>query len=334
MRFLEGYTMKLPRRRFLHLAAGAAALPAMSRIASAQTYPARPVHLLVGLAAGGGTDLTARIIAEWLSQYFGQQFVVENRTGMAGNLAAQAVVNSPPDGHTLLFTGPNSTISSTLYKKLPFKFLQDTVPVGGVMRFPNLMVVAPSLPVKTVREFIDYAKAHPGELSMASSGVGASPHLSGELFKFMTKIEMVHVPYRGGAAAYPDLMTGKVHMLLDNLGGPVLELVRSSKLRALGVTTATRWESLPDIPAIAETVPGYEVTIWYGMVAPKNTPPQVVAALNKALNAGLADPNVKARLAEGSGVPMPMSPSELGKFMADDTEKWRKVIEFAGVSAE
>jgi tripartite-type tricarboxylate transporter receptor subunit TctC len=326
--------MKLPRRRFLHLAAGAAALPAMSRIARAQTYPARPVHLLVGLAAGGGTDVAARIVAEWLSQYFGQQFVVENRTGMAGNLAVQAVVNSPPDGHTLAFTGPNSTISSTLYKKLPFNFLRDTVPVGGVMRFPNLMVVAPSLPVKTVREFIDYAKAHPGELSMASSGVGASPHLSGELFKFMTKIDMVHVPYRGGAAAYPDLMTGKVHMLFDNLGGPVLELVRSGKLRALGVTTATHWDSLPDIPAIGETVPGYEVTIWYGIVAPKNTPPQVVAALNKALNAGLADPNVKARLAEGSGVPMPMSSGELGKFMADDTEKWRKVIEFAGVSAE
>jgi tripartite-type tricarboxylate transporter receptor subunit TctC len=327
--------MKPPhRRQFLHLAACAAALPAGSRIARAQAYPTRPVHLLVGFAAGGGTDVGARIIAEWLSQYFGQQFVVENRTGMGGNLAVQAVVSSPPDGHTLTFTGPNSAISTTLYKKLPFNFLRDTIPVGGVMRFPNLMVVPPSLPVNTVREFIDYAKAHPGELSMASSGVGTSPHLSGELFKYMAKIEMVHVPYRGSAAAYPDLMTGKVHVLFDNLGGPVLELVRGGKLRAISVTTATRWNSLPNIPAIAETVPGYEATIWYGIFAPKNTPPQVVAALNTAVNAGLADTNVKARLAEGSGAPMPMSPNELGKFVADDTEKWRKVIEFVGVSAD
>jgi tripartite-type tricarboxylate transporter receptor subunit TctC len=303
-------------------------------MARAQAYPARPVHLIVGLAAGGGTDVAARIIAEWLSQQFGQQFVVENRTGMAGNLANQAVVNSPPDGLTLLFTGPNSTISTALYKKLPFNFLRDAAPVAGVMRFPNLMVVPPSLPVNTVKELIDYAKAHPGALSMASSGVGASPHMSGELFKFMTGIDMVHVPYRGSAGAYPDLMTGKVHVLFDNLSGPVLELVRAGKLRALAVTTATRWDSLPDIPAIAETVPGYEVSIWYGVFAPRNTPPQVVEALNKAVNAGLADPHVKARLAEGGGIPMPMSPDELGKFVADDTEKWRKVVEFAGVTAE
>ncbi|HEY6256619.1 MAG TPA: tripartite tricarboxylate transporter substrate binding protein [Xanthobacteraceae bacterium] len=325
--------MKLPRRQFLHLAARAAALSAVSGSARAQSYPTRPVHLIVGLAAGGGTDLVARIMADSLSQYFGKQFIVENRTGMAGNLATQTVVNSPPDGNTLLFTGPASTISTSLYKTLPFNFQSDTVPVAGVMRFPNLMVVPPSLPVRTVQEFIDFAKAHPGGLSMASSGVGASPHLSGELFKFMTKIEMVHVPYRGSAAVYPDLMTGAVHVLFDNLAGSI-ELVRAGRLRALAVTTANRWDSLPDIPAIAETVPGYEVSVWYGIVAPKGTPSPILAALNKAVAAALVDPKVVARFAELGGLPMPMTPDELGRFIADDTEKWRKVIAFAGVSAE
>jgi tripartite-type tricarboxylate transporter receptor subunit TctC len=316
------------------MAVSVGTLSAGSRTAKAQAYPTRPVHLLVGFAAGGGTDIAARIVADWLSQYFGQQFVVENRTGMGGNLATQIVANSPPDGLTVLFTGPNSTISTTLYKKLPFNFLQDMVAVGSVMRFPNLMVVPPSLPVMTVKEFIDYAKAHPGELSMASSGVGASLHLSGELFKLMAKIDMVHVPYRGAAAAYPDLMTGKVHMLFDNLGRPVLELVQGGKLRALGVTAAKRWASLPQIPAIAETVPNYQVDIWYGIFAPKNTTPEVVEALNRAINAGLTDPKVMARLAEGGGAPMLMSPVEFGKFTVDDVQKWRKVIEFAGVSTD
>ena len=271
--------MKLARRTFLHLATGAAALPSLARLAQAQAYPTRPVHMLVGLAAGGPTDVAARMLAEWLSQQFGQQFVVENRTGMAGNLANQAALSAPPDGQMLLFTGPNSTISASLYKKLPFNFLQDSVAIASMMRFPNLMLVPPSLPVKTVQEFIDYAKAHPGQLSMASSGVGASPHLSGELFKFMTKIAMVHVPYRGSSAAYPDLITGKVHLLFDNLSGPALELIRSGQLRVLGVTAANRWEALPDVPAIAETVPGYDVTIWYGLFAPKNTPAEIVAAV-------------------------------------------------------
>jgi tripartite-type tricarboxylate transporter receptor subunit TctC len=323
-----------PRRAFLKSAVAIAALAAAPRPTFAQAYPNRPVRILVGLAAGGGTDVAARMVAEWLSQQFAQQFVVENRTGMAGNLANQAAINAPPDGYTLLFTGPNATISASLYKKLPFNFIKDTVPVAGVMRFPNVMVVPAALPVTSVKEFIDHAKAHPGALSMASSGVGASPHLSGELFKFMAKIDLVHVPYRGSAAAYPDLITGKVHVLFDNLGGPVLELVRGGKLRALGVTTAKRWDALPEIPAIAETVPGYEVDIWYGVFAPRNTPSDAVAALNKAINAGLADPSLKARLAEGGGLPMPMTPEELGKFVADDTEKWRKVIEFAGVSAD
>jgi tripartite-type tricarboxylate transporter receptor subunit TctC len=326
--------MKLPRRQFLHLAAGTAVVAGTSRSASVQAYPARPVHILVGLAAGGPTDAAARILAEWLSRQFGQQFLIENRTGMAGNLANQALLNSPPDGYTLLFTGPNTTISASLYKKLPFNFLRDAVPVVGMMQVPNVMVVPSSLPVKTVQDFIDYAMANPGQLSMASSGVGASPHLSGELFKFMTKIEMVHVPYRGSGAAYPDLISGKVHMLFDNLGGPVLELVRSDKLRALGVTSATRWKSLPDIPAVAETVPGYEVIIWYGLFAPKNTSPEIVDLLNRRVNAGLGDPALLARISEGGGVPMPVTPAEFANFVMDDAEKWRKVIDFAGISAD
>jgi tripartite-type tricarboxylate transporter receptor subunit TctC len=326
--------MKVARRTFLHLAAGAAALPAAARLARAQAYPSRPVHMLVGLAAGGPTDVAARMLAEWLSQQFGQQFVVENRTGMGGNLANQVALAAPPDGHTLLFTGPNATISASLYKKLPFNFLQDSVAIASMMRFPNLMVVPPSLPVRTVQEFIDYARARPGQLSMASSGVGASPHLSGELFKFMTKIEMVHVPYRGSSAAYPDLITGKVHLFFDNLSGPALELIRSGQLRVLGVTAANRWESLPDVPAIAETVPGYDVAIWYGLFAPKGTAPDVVAALSRSVNAGLSDAKLLSRIAEGGGAPMRMSPAEFGQFVKDDTEKWRKVIEFAGISAD
>jgi tripartite-type tricarboxylate transporter receptor subunit TctC len=325
--------MNLRRRDFLQGVAAAGALGIPGK-ALAQAYPSRPVHTLVGLAAGGPTDVAARVIAEWLSQQLGQQFVVENRTGMGGNLANQALINSPPDGYTLLFSGPTSTISASLYKKLPFNFVRGTVPVAAVMRFPNLMVVPTSLPVTSVAEFIAYAKAHPGELSLASSGVGASPHLSGELFKYMAKVDLVHVPYRGSAAAYPDLMTGKVHVLFDNLGGPVLELVRGGKLRALGVTTAERWPPLPGIPAIAETVPGYPVDIWYGMYAPRNTPAPVVAALNTAVNAGLEDAHVKARIAEGGGLPMPMTPAQFGRFTLDDIEKWRKVVEFAGVSAD
>jgi tripartite-type tricarboxylate transporter receptor subunit TctC len=324
----------LARRAFLRLAAGVAAFQAISRLAWAQAYPSRPVHLIVGLAAGGATDVAARVMAEWLSRKFGQEFIVENRTGMGGNLANQEVINSRPDGYTLLFTGPNSTISVSLYKKLPFNFLQDAIPVAGIMRFPNVMVVPSSLSIKSVQEFIDYARSNPGRLSMASSGVGASPHLSGELFKFMTKIKIVHVPYRGSAAAYPDLISGRVDVLFDNLGGPVLELVRSGKLRALGVTSAHRWPSFLDVPAIAETVPGYEVNIWYGVFAPKGTSPDIVRALNERINAGLSDPKVMAQIAEGGGVPMPTTPDEFSTFIKNDAEKWRKVIEFAGISAD
>lgn len=304
----------------------ASALPA-----AAADYPRQPVRVLVGLAAGGGTDIVARLLAEWLSENLGQQFIVENRTGMGGSLAAQALINAPVDGYTLLFMGPNNAIATSLYKKLPFDFLRDTEPVAGVMRLTNLMVVPPSLPVKTVQEFIDYAKANRGKVMMASSGNGTTVHLSGELFKAMTNIEMVHVPYRGSSNAYPDLMTGKVHVLFDNLTGSI-DLVRSGKLRGLGVTAEKRWKLLPDIPAIAETVPGYEASVWYGIVAPKGTPSEVVATLNRAVNTALADSKLLTRFSEVGGEPMTMSPGEFGRLVAAETEKWRRIVEFAGVS--
>jgi tripartite-type tricarboxylate transporter receptor subunit TctC len=301
--------------------------------ARAETYPSRPVHFIVGFTAGGPTDIVARIIAEWLSDHLGQQFVVENRAGSGGMIAANAVVNAPPDGYTILFVAPNNAIGASLYKNLPFNFLRDTAPVGGIMRLANIMVVPPSLPVRSVAEFIDYAKAHPGELSFASSGNGTSVHMSGELFKAMTGINIVHVPYRGSSAAFPDLMTGKVHVMFDNLPGSI-EFVRSGQLRALGVTTAERSGALPDVPAIGEIVPDYEASVWYGISAPKGTPPEAINALNKAMAAALADPKMKARLAELGGIAMPMSPEEFGKLVADETEKWAKVVKFAGISVE
>jgi tripartite-type tricarboxylate transporter receptor subunit TctC len=321
------------RRRFLQLVGAAVTAPALCRVARADAYPIRPVHWLVGFAPGGPTDTVARITGQWLSDYFGQQFVIENRTGSGGNIAAEAVVNANPDGYTLLFTGPNNAIANSLYKRLRFDFLRDTVPVAGIMRLANLMVVTPSLPVKTVAEFIDYAKANPGKLSFASSGNGTSVHMSAELFKAMTKIEMLHVPYRGSAVAYPDLLSGKVHVLFDNLPGAI-GFVRSGQLRGLGVTTAQRWKLTPDIPAIAETVPGYEASVWYGINAPKGIPAEIVATLNKAVNTALADEKFVAHLASIGGLPMPMTPEQFGKLVADDSEKWRKVVEFAGVSIE
>ena len=325
--------MKFPRRRFLHLAAGAVAIPAVSHPAWALDYPARPVRMIVGLAAGGPTDLVARIVAQWLSEHLGNQFAVENRTGAGGTIATETVINALPDGYTLLFAGPTVTISASLYKKLS-NVLDELAPVGIVMRVPNLMVVSPSLPVKTVKEFIDYAKANPGQISMASSGVGASPHLSGEYFKFLTKIDMVHVPYRGSAAVYPDLMTGKVQVLFDNLGGPVLQMVRAGTLRALGVTSAQRWPLLPDMPTIAETVPGYEVTVWYAMFAPRNTPREIVTLLNTALKNAVAEPKIVARFKEDGGAPLTMLPDELAKFLAEDEANWHRMVEAAGLTAE
>jgi tripartite-type tricarboxylate transporter receptor subunit TctC len=301
--------------------------------ARAEGYPTRPVHWLIGFAAGGPVDIVARIMGQWLSEYFGQQFVIENRTGSGGNIAAAAAINAPADGYTLLFVAPNNAISASLYKKLTFDFLRDTAPVAGIMRLTNLMVVPTTLPATTVQEFIDYAKANPGKLSFASSGNGTSVHMSAELFKAMTKIDMVHVPYRGSAIAYPDLISGKVHVIFDNLPG-ALEQVRSGRLRALGVTALERWPAVPDIPAVAETLPGFESVGFYGVAAPKGTPPEVIAALNKAFNAALADPKLLARLAEIGGVPMPMAPQEFHRLVADETEKWRKVVEFAGVSVD
>jgi tripartite-type tricarboxylate transporter receptor subunit TctC len=302
-------------------------------VLAADKYPSRPVHWIVGFAAGGPNDIVARIMGEWLSARLGQQFIIENRVGSGGMIAANAVINSPPDGYTIMFVAPNNAIGATLYKNLPFVFLRDTVPIAGMMRLTNVMVVPPSLPVKTVAEFIAHAKANPGKLSYASSGNGTSVHMSAELFKAMAGLDMVHVPYRGSAAAYPDLMTGKVHVLFDNLPGSV-EFVRTGKLRALAVTTATRSEALPDVPTVAETIPGYEASVFYGMSAPKGTPSEAIEVLNKAMAAALNDPKIKARVAELGGTPMPMSPDEFGKLVADETEKWGAVVRSAGISVE
>jgi tripartite-type tricarboxylate transporter receptor subunit TctC len=321
------------RRAFFSLTAGFAAAAAIPDRARALDYPTRPVRMIVGLAAGGPTDVVARNMAQSLSERLGNQFAVENRTGAGGTLATETVVNATPDGYTLLFAGPTVTISASLYKKLS-NVLDELAPVGIVARAPNIMVVTPTLPVKSVQEFIDYAKANPGQISFASSGVGASPHLSGAYFKFLTNSDMVHVPYRGSAAAYPDLLSGKVQVLFDNLGGPVLEMVRAGTLRPLGVTSAQRWPLLPDVPAIAETVPGYEIYVWYAVFAPRNTPPEIVATLNTALKDAVADPKIVARFKADGGVPMSMTPGELAKFMANDAANWHRMVEAAGISAE
>jgi tripartite-type tricarboxylate transporter receptor subunit TctC len=323
--------MTLTRRHFLDLTAGAVAL--IPGLSWAQTYPARPVLLSVGLAAGGGTDLVARLVAEWLSRRLGQQFIVENRTGMGGNLSIEKVLKSPPDGYTLLFAAPSSTIGASLYKNLPFDFRRDSVAIASVMRFPNVMVVSPSLPVKSVEEFIAYAKAYSGTLSFASSGHGTSLHLCGAMFSQMTDIKMTHVPYRGSHAAYPDLMEGRVHVMFDNIT-IALEMARSGKVRALGVTSAARWKPATEIPAIAETVPGFEAMVWYGIVAPRGTPQDVVLTLNKAVTEAFGDPAFVARLAETGGLPTSMTPQEFEKFIDDDTEKWRHVVNLAGITTE
>ena len=311
----------------------AGAVLATNLAPAAEKYPNRPVHFVVGFTAGGPNDIVARVLSEWLSDYLGQQFVVENRAGSGGMIAANSVINSPPDGYTIMFVAPNNAIGATLYKNLQFNFLRDTTPVAGIMRLTNIMVVPPSLPARSVAEFIDYAKAHPGELSFASSGNGTSVHMSAELFKAMTGVNIIHVPYRGSSAAAPDLMTGKVHVMFDNLPGSI-EFVRAGKLRALGVTTAVRSEALPDVPTIGEIVPGYEASVWYGIAAPKNTPPEAIETLNKAVTAALADPKIKARLTELGGTPMPMTPAEFGRLVADETDKWGKAVKFAGISID
>ncbi|MBC9883322.1 tripartite tricarboxylate transporter substrate binding protein [Bradyrhizobium sp. INPA01-394B] len=296
-------------------------------------YPDRPVHWLIGFAAGGPVDIVARIMAQALSDRLGQQFIVENRAGSGGNIAAGAAINSTPDGYTLLFVAPNNAISTSLYKKLPFDFLRDTTPVASIMQLTNMLVVSNAMPVKTVQEFIDYCKANPGKISFASSGNGTSVHMSAELFKAMTKCDMVHVPYRGSAIAFPDIISNKVQLIFDNLPS-ALEQAKGGNVRALGVTSPQRWPAVPDVPAIAETVPGFESVGFYGISAPKGTPPEIVELLNKTVNEALADPKVAARLTENGGIPKPMTPAEFGKLVADETEKWKKVVEFAGVSVD
>ena len=325
--------MTFPRRKFLHLAAGAAALPVVVRIARAQSYPSRPVRWIVGFAPGGGNDIVARLMGQWLSEHLGQPFVIENRPGASTNVATEAVVNAAPDGYTLLFVAPSAAINATLYEKLSFNFMRDITPIAGIMRIPNVMVVNPSVPARTVPEFIAYAKANPGKVNMASPGVGTSVHLSGELFKMMTGIDMVHVPYKGSAPSLTDLLGGQVQVTFATMPSSI-EYVRTGRLRALAVTTATRSPALPEVPTVGEFVPGYEVSTWYGVCARVGTPAEVIDKINKEINAGLADPTMKTRLADLGGITIAGSPDDFGKLIADETEKWGKVIRAANIKPE
>ena len=325
--------MKLPRRRFLHLAAGAIALPALPRIARAQAYPTRPVRLIVPLAAGGATDIVARLMGQWLSERLGQPFVIDNRPGAGGNLGTETVVNARPDGYTILMTSTTNAINATLYDKLSFNFMRDIAPVATISRNTLVMVVHPSIPAKTVPEFIAYAKANPRKLNMASPGNGSPNHVSGELFKMMTGVDMVHVPYRSGGPALTDLLGGQMQVMFPAIVSSI-EYIRADRLRALAVTAATRSDELPDIPTVAEFVPGYEASNWFGVGAPKTTPAETVEKLNEEINAGLADPKIKARLAELGAMVLAGSPADFGKLIAEDTEKWAKVVKSAGIKPE
>jgi tripartite-type tricarboxylate transporter receptor subunit TctC len=325
--------MKLPRRTFLRLAAGAAALPAVPRIARAQAYPTRPVHIIVGFPAGGSSDVIARLLGQWLAERLGQSFIIENRPGAATNIATEAVVRAPADGYTLLLLVSSGAANATLYDKLNFNLIRDIVPVAGINRVTFVMQVNPTIPVKTVPEFIAYAKARPGKINMASGGNGTVGHLSGELFKMMTGTSMIHVPYRGGAPALTDLIAGQVQLCFSDVTSSI-EYVRTGKLRALAVTTETRLEALPDIPTVGEFVAGYEASGWQGLAAPKNTPADIVEKLNKETNAALVDPKIRARLLDLGGTSMPMTPANFGKLIADDTDKWAKVIRAANIKPE
>jgi tripartite-type tricarboxylate transporter receptor subunit TctC len=325
--------MKLPRREFLHLAAGAAALPAVSRITWAQAYPSRPVRVIVGFAAGGGVDIIARLMGQWLSEQLGQPFLIENRPGAGSNIATEAVVRAPADGYTLLLVTAANAINTTLYEKLSFNFNRDIAPVVGMIVVPNVMVVHPSVPAKTVPEFIAYAKANPGKINIASGPIGGSSHVSGELFKMMTGTHMLLVSYRGTAPAVTDLLGGQVQVMFNSPPASI-EYIKAGTLRALAVTTAKRSETLPDLPTVGEFVPGYETSQWYGVGVPKNTPADIADKLNKEINAGLADPRLMARLADLGGIALGGSPADFGKFIADETEKWAKVIKFAGIKAD
>lgn len=325
--------MKLPRRRFLRLAAGAAALPVFCRTARAQAYPTRPVRIVVGFTPGGSTDIGARLIGQWLQERLGQPFVIENRPGAGTNIATEAVVNAPADGHTLLMIGPSSAVNATLYDKLKFTFLRDIAPVASVSRQPQILLAGPSVAAKNVPELIAFAKAHPGQITMASSGVGSMGHLTGELLKITAGVDFVHVPYRGAGPALTDLLAGQVATSFAGLAGSI-EHIRSGRLRALAVSTATRVEALPDVPTVSEFLPGFEADDWLGVGAPKDTPPGIVERLNKEITAALADPNIKARFAALGGTVFPLSPGEFGKLLADETAKWGKVVRAANIRTE
>jgi tripartite-type tricarboxylate transporter receptor subunit TctC len=325
--------IKLPRRKFLHLAATAVALPAVSRIARAQAYPTRPVRIVVGFAPGGGVDIIARLMGQWLSERLGQPFVIENRPGAGTNIATEAVVRAPADGYTLLLAFSSNAINATLYNRLNFNFIRDITPAAGIMRASNVVLMHPSVSAKTVPEFIELAKASPGELSMASGGNGSTAHLAGELFKMMTGVNLVHVPYRSTAPALTDLLGGQVQVSFSPLTGTI-EYIRSGKLRALAVTTKQRSEALPDIPSVDDFVPGYEASAWYGLATPKNTPLEMVDKLNSHINAALADRTIKTRLADLGGTPLAGPPADFAKLIAEETEKWGTVIKFAGIKSE
>ena len=325
--------MKLPRRKLLHLAACAAALPAVPRIAYGQTYPSRPVRIIVPFAAAGPNDIIARALGQWLSEHLAQSFVIENRPGAASNIGTEVVVNAAPDGYTVLMVSSPHAINATLYEKLHFNFIRDIAPVAGIMRIPNVMVVAKAFPVRSVPEFISYAKANPGKLNFASSGVGASNHMSGELFKAMTGIEMTHVPYRSSGPALTDLFGGQVQVMFDAMTSTI-EHIKANRLRSLAVTSAAQSALLPETLVMSDFVPGYEVSNWFGLGMPRNTPEEIVNVLNKAVNDALADPKLKVRLADLGGTTIPGSPADFGKLIADETEKWGKVIRAAKIKPE
>jgi tripartite-type tricarboxylate transporter receptor subunit TctC len=325
--------MRIRRCGLLHLAMAAIVLHSFSIIAKAQTYPIKPVRIVNGFAAGGTADIIARLVSQPLSERLGQQIILENRTGAASNIATESIVRAPPDGYTLLLATPANAINATLYEKLNYKFIDDIAPVGSIARMPNVMEVNPSVPVKTVPEFIAYAKANPGKINMASGGAGSTPHVFGELFKAMTAIHMVHVPYRGAGPALTDLLGGQVQVMFDPVPSS-LDHIRAGRLRGFAVTTATRPDALPDLPALAEFVPGYEASFWCGLGAPRNTPTEIVQRLNKELNAALFDSRMRSRFADLNAIALPGAPADFGKLIAEETEKWAKVVKFAGIKAE
>jgi tripartite-type tricarboxylate transporter receptor subunit TctC len=324
--------MKIPRRKFLHLAAGAAALPAASRIARAQNYPTRPVRILVGYPAGGSSDFAARLVGQWLTEHLGQQFIVENRPGASGNIATEAVVRAQPDGHTLLLASTADAVNGSLYQNMSFNFVRDIAPVAGIVRGGTVMIVHPSFPARTVQEFIEYAKANPRKISMATAGNGTPAHLAGELFKMMTGVELLNVPYRGETPALTDAMSGQIGVVFGTLTATV-EHVKADKVRALAVTTATRSDALPGVPAMNETVAGYEASGWAGVGAPKQTPPEIIGLLNREINAAVASPAIKGKYPAGA-IMLAGTPEEFVKFVAGEAEKWGKVIKFAGIKPE